>query len=212
MAELFCVCAARLNDEGIYFHEAGDDDSAFAAFKDALESLAITGKSNEEMLISTPQIPKSNSFLDQPIFGCDDDPFLYDRNLSFNHDDAQDPDKNQYCRAIVVFNMALVYSKRDKDKETLHKALFLYSMCLQHVQASSDQVKRSDVVLAAMNNQAVVLYLMEDFGKARRVLNEMWAMLKQLRSRPASFVKQDIHGFVHNILLLLHSPSLAPAA
>ena len=225
--------AARLNEEGASFHERGDDNSAFAAFKDALESISIdshlrTGASVSAMLspvpdptsstgysagsTRTPMIP-SHPRTDEPITNEDEEVYLYDRSLAFEAEYASDPEAASYCSAIIIFNMALVFQKRGSDEKTLYKALFLYMVSLRHIRSSSsDRFSKSDVVIASLNNQAIVFYLLKDFGKARTILGELWTLLRDLRHRPASFKKTDIDGIVQNILLLLHSPSLAAAA
>lgn len=227
--------AARLNEEGASFHERGDDTSAFAAFKDALESisadsLANTGASVSAVLSpipdptanatnnsgsNTPRLPlvPSNPRTDQPVTNGDDETYLYDRCLVFESEYASDPEAAPYCSAIVVFNMALVYQKRGNDEKTLYKALFLYMVSLRHIRSSeSERFKNSDLVIAALNNQAIVFYMLKDYGKARTILGELWSVMRDIRCRPASFQKRDIDGIVQNILLMLHSPSLAAAA
>ena len=234
--------AARLNEEGAFFFQSGDEDSAFAAFKDALgslsnDSIARTSLSVSAMLSApvtassaddaTPGGPSSSiqhkgsrthlfpssTRTEMPISGEEEEPFLFDRCLSFDASYASDPEAAAYCSAIVIFNMALVFQKRDDDHRTLYKALFLYLVSLRHIKASgSDRFSKSDVIIAALNNQAVVFYRLKEFGKARAVLSELWKLLKTLTARPESFQKVDIDGIVQNILLLLHTPSLAAAA
>jgi hypothetical protein len=227
--------SSRLNEEGVSYHLRGDDNSAFAAFKDALESLsndalAQTGASVSALL--TPPTPdptnpdsgrSTATMATRPIPSCprsdvpappDDEPvYFYDRCLTFEPSQAADPEATPYCSAVIIFNMGLVFQKRGNDDKTLYKALFLYMVSLRHIQTSSnDRFKKTDVVIAALSNQAVVFYLLKDYGKARTVLGELWNLLRELQCRPHSFVKADIDGIVQNILLLLHSPSLAAAA
>jgi hypothetical protein len=229
--------SSRLNEEGASYHTRGDDNSAFAAFKDALESLstdslAQTSASASGLLTpvtpnptdpSNGRLPTTTSTVLRPIPSCprsdvpspaDDEPaYFYDRCLTFEPSQAADPEATPYCSAVIIFNMGLLFQKRGKDAKTLYKALFLYMVSLRHIQTSSnDQFKKTDVVIAALNNQAVVFYLLKDYGKARTVLGELWNLLRGLQCRPQSFVKGDIDGIVQNILLLLHSPSLAAAA
>ena len=231
--------AVRLNEEGAFFFQSGDENSAFAAFKDALgslsnDSIARTSLSVSAMLSApgasadsvasdgsttvngkgtrSPLVP-SSARTEAPISGENEEPFLFDRCLSFDASHAADPEAASYCSAIVIFNMALVFQKRDNDHKTLYKALFLYLVSLRHIKApGNDRFSKSDVVIAALNNQAVVFYKLKEFGKARAVLGEVWKLLRDLRARPDSFQKVDIDGIVQNILLLLHSPSLAAAA
>lgn len=231
--------AARLNEEGAFFFQSGDENSAFAAFKDALGSLSNDSITRTSLSVSamlsppgpsadavgsdgstsvngkesrSPLVPSSTR-TEAPISGENEEPFLFDRCLSFDASHAADPEAAAYCSAIVIFNMALVFQKRDNDHKTLYKALFLYLVSLRHIKASgNDRFSKSDVVIAALNNQAVVFYKLKEFGKARAVLGEVWKLLRDLRARPDSFQKVDIDGIVQNILLLLHSPSLAAAA
>jgi len=238
--------AARLNEEGAYFFQSGDDISAFAAFKDALgnlssESVAYTSSSVSAILStqtsskegssgdaasgndtppakvpivsptrSTRDIPR----LDEPPISVDDEePFTFERFLSFDHSQAVDPAATAYCSAIIIFNMAQVFQQRSKDRKTLNKALFLYIVSLRHIKGcTSGRFKSSDVVIAALNNRATVFYHLQHFGKARMVLGELWALIKELRARPESFQKADVDGIVQNILLMLHTPNLAAAA
>ena len=231
--------AARLNEEGAFFFESGDENSAFAAFKDALgnfsnDSIARTSLSVSAMLSPSvsaadagssaaaaaaagnssrsPLVP-SSARTEEPISGDDEEPFMFDRCLSFDSSHAADPEAAPYCSAIIIFNMALVFQKRGKDRKTLYKALFLYLVSLRHIKTSSNErFNNSDVVIAALNNQAVIFYHLKEFGKARAVLGELWTLLRDLPARPDSFQKCDIDGIVQNILLLLHKPSLAAAA
>ena len=228
--------SSRLNEEGASYHERGDDNSAFAAFKDALESLSIdaiarTTESVSALLSPTPTsdptIPDHlgrSTMAIRPIPSCprsdvpapadDEHAYYYDRCLTFEQTQAIDPEATPYCSAVIIFNMGLLFQKRGKDEKTLYKALFLYMVSLRHIQASTngDRFKKTDVMIAALNNQAVVFYLLKDYGKARTVLGELWSLLREIQCRPRSFVKGDIDGIVQNILLLLHSPSLAAAA
>jgi hypothetical protein len=223
--------AARLNEEGASYHERGDDNSAFAAFKDALESISIdshvrTGASVSAMLSPVPDPTNPNNTstarsslvashprTDEPIICEEDETYLYDRFLVFEPEYASDPEAASYCSAVIIFNMALVFQKRDNHVKTLYKALFLYIVSLRHLRTNaSERFKNSDVVIAALNNQAMIFCMLKDYGKARTVLGELWSLLRELRRRPGSLNKKDIDGIVQNILLLLQSPSLAAAA
>ncbi|CAB9518091.1 expressed unknown protein [Seminavis robusta] len=224
--------AARLNDEGASYIERGDDSSAFAAFKDALESLSSDAVAQTTASVSAMLTPptvnvgngnSTRASTTRPVANCprtdapapadDEEAYQYDRCLSFEQGHTSDPDALPYCSAVIIFNMALVFQKRGTDEKTLYKALFLYMVSLRHIQScTSDSFKKTDVVIAALNNQAVVFYLLKDYAKARTVLGELWNLLRELRCRPRSFMKSDIDGIVQNILLLLHSPSLAAAA
>lgn len=229
--------ASRLNEEGAFFFESGDENSAFAAFKDALGSLShdnIAQTSSSVAAVLAPPsfdggsgssasggsssssrspLVSSSTRTEEPIAGDNEEPFMFDRCLSFDASHAADPEAASYCSAIIIFNMALVFQKRGKDHKTLYKSLFLYLVSLRHIKTSNnDRFNSSDVVIAALNNQAVVFYHLKEYGKARAVLGELWTLLRELKSRPKSFQKSDIDGIVQNILLLLHSPSLAAAA
>ena len=73
----------------------------------------------------------------------------------------------------------------------------------------------SNLIGAALNNKAHILFSLEQHDAAREVLTSLWLIVHNRQcdaSNGGAFRAWEIEGFTHNILFLLAEIKNAPAA
>lgn len=122
------------------------------------------------------------------------------------------------CLAMIKFNLGLTYQMKSKDvgERALVRALVWYDLCLAHVQETMQTALplHLNVVMAAMNNMAIVNYDLCHYTKVRHIYQNLLEIMNchsSAGSKPLGFKEEEMQGLVLNIILL-HSDAIAPAA
>lgn len=222
--------AAYLNSNGASLLAVGENSKAFKCFKGSLQSLLQAVIIFEEAPpASTDVTSPTSDIVSRPIprtrmdgasmKPSDDDgkAYLYSKGLVFYLSSAISLFDLAFYGSVIVFNLVLSYQRRrtDMQERDLNKLLALYDLCLKLVGegAKAKQYDCCNLVVATLNNKAVVHSELRDFTKARRVLYHVWDIMKYPDRRPKLLEPWEIEGIFLNIyLLLVNSPNVAGAA
>lgn len=141
------------------------------------------------------------------------EPFIYNQALVF----APTIDINQcslpFYTAVVLFNAALTFHLREGPPEaiSLRLASNLYDMVLLNLKKNSASLRCANILVAALNNKAQILYQLKDYEAAGRLWSDVWANIFDTEKRPC-FDQSELDGFLYNILCLLNEPLHASSA
>ena len=209
-------CAAKLNNAAISTLAAGKRQEALDLFRNALEALTV-----QEMAVAMepavhgddffpatvdkaflPFIPFSTPYLSIP-FNRGSEAFTYSKVFLFNPSLELDAEYICSLRAVIQFNMALIYQQVSLHSydEYEEMALALYNEAIEFLEA--DNLDDLDYVfIAAQNNKAQIhLARKDDPQDTRLMLEEVGSALRQhMKKRIAVFDDQDTDALLLNVL------------
>ena len=229
---------AELNNSGAVLLASDDVDSALQCFRDALELLRLMYEDRKELpRIPTPEksgmipCPSSPQAAQQDRTDAwaasktvyEHSHFVYGQALAFdpavtltteNWDECL-----PICLAIIKFNLGLASQMKSKDlgERALVQSLRWYDTCLGHLQENvqASMPLHMNIVLAALNNMAIVSYDLCKFEKVHQIFQNVLEILSSYscaEETPQDFQEEDMQGLLLNIILLHSSEAIAPAA
>lgn len=222
-------CAASMNNSGVVKLFLEDDRrGAFEVFKAAF-AILHEGSAYCTSALSLPILPQhfpklssvSSSTLPfvaiseadfsakppSPTVHHRDEPdhaFMFSKAFAFNPRFEFGEDCIEACKAVVLFNLALVQHRRNKYyvhcPRHENTALRLYSSCLELLRQPSP-LNCSNVVIAALNNKAQIFYEQHDWETTAGLLRELGQCLGKAIDEGAakSLDEQDINGLLLNV-------------
>lgn len=149
--------------------------------------------------------------------------FVYRRALVFDSDlSFADQDWDECLSiflAMIKFNLGLTFQIKSNElgERALVRALVWYDLSLAHVQETVQTAApmHLNIVLATMNNMAIVSHDLCNFGKVRQIYQNVLEILTAHAtdgSKPNGFEEEDMQGLLLNIILLHAIDAIAPAA
>lgn len=222
--------AAYLNSNGCSMLAVGDNAKAFKTLKEALQNVlqavmlyednpvASAAERPDDDIVSRP-VPRSrmDGASMKPSPEENDRAYIYSKGLVFYLTSNVTLLELAFYASVIVFNLVLALQRRRKplQERDLNKLLALYDLCLKliHEGSKAKQYDSCNLIVATLNNKAVVHAELRDFTKARRVLYHVWDVMKYPSRRPGLLEPWEIEGIFLNIYqLLVNSPKTASAA
>jgi hypothetical protein len=221
--------AAYLNSNGCSMLAVGENAKAFKALKGALQNVLQAVMLYEDNPVAaaaserpdTVSRPVPRSRMDgasmKPSPEENDSAYIYSKGLVFYLTSNVTLLELAFYASVIVFNLVLAFQRRRKplQERDLNKLLALYDLCLRliHEGSKAKQYDSCNLIVATLNNKAVVHAELRDFTKARRVLYHVWDVMKYPKRRPGLLEQWEIEGIFLNIYqLLVNSPQTASAA
>lgn len=104
-------------------------------------------------------------------------------------------------KAVVLFNLALLYHKKDRQDCDSFEAttLELYNSSLELLRFD-DELDCSNLVIAILNNKAQIFFQRNELEETRASLDELGkSLLKALGEGTKALDEQDINGLLLNV-------------
>jgi hypothetical protein len=221
--------AAFLNSNGASMLAFGDNAKAYKAFKGSLQHIMQAvmlyedtpppAKHSDALDIVSRPVPRNriDGMSMKPPPEENGNAYMYSKGLVFYLSGTIKLADLAFYSSAVVFNLVVSFQRRRKplQERDLTKLLALYDLCLKLVSegTKTKQYDNCNLVVAALNNKAVVHAELGDFTRARRVLYHVWDVMKYPSRRPKLLEAWEVEGIFLNIYLwLVNSPQVASAA
>lgn len=228
----------RLNNAGADLLAAGEVDAAFKNFRYALELLRrlCEQSNNAPSPQASGQVDSSSVLPQQVVESLKHIPFqpnkptfrhshyIFSEAMEFNQDVDQVAVENLGAYqpvffAIIQFNLGLALQMKSKEagERALFRALAWYDACLETVQAAVEAAVplQLDLILAALNNLAIVNYDLCQFSKVRQIYQKILDILvsfsKTNYQSHGLLPEDEMNDLLLNIMLL-QKAVIAPAA
>lgn len=225
--------AAYLNSNGASYLAMGDTEKAHKSFKDSLKTI-LQAISEGDVIEELP-LPERNPTFDamaRPIprsrmdgndaqlsMQADKEgkAYSYGKGLVFYPNTTFTTTDLAFYSSIVVFNLVLTCQRRPKhlQEKQMQRLLRLYQVVLQLIDETSRSGKYdcSHLVVATLNNTAVLHSELGQHASARRMLYHVWDVLRGPQRRPMILDTFEVEGLFLNIFLMLaNAPRVAEAA
>ena len=213
----YLQCAASGNNMGVASMLLGDRRAAFDLYKGALEALCEgiayctpTLPSNvPSQPFNTPQgtshmppfLPVCNDS-DIPLSSPTEIPaFTFTKAFMFNTSIQPSEEHVDSYKAVVLFNLALLYDSKEQNfcDRFEATALELYNSSLE-LSLAPCALDCSNVVIATLNNKAQIFFRRNEVESTRASLEELGRNLgKALEQGTKALDDQDINGLLLNV-------------
>lgn len=160
--------ASRTNSEGVACLASGDALNAVKSFRAALSIMEEVAQCVESVELAHSQAhncPSVEIALDDPVM------FIYNRAIVLDGSCETDL---AFANAVILFNLGLTFHQRGKlrnDASKLQKAVYLYGVSSKLITNTASS--SGALVLAALNNQAQILFSLGDYVNAKDTLEQM---------------------------------------
>jgi hypothetical protein len=197
------VMAAQLNRTGASCLATNQLERARKCFQMALESVTLTSQDvfifnsqhqqeSQEHMTSQESVSRVNP--------GESEGFVYSKPFFFNPEVTMaDGDIAPY-EGVILFNLALTYHERSRllGESSLRIALRMYDMCLILLK-NANTFDCSNVIIAALNNQARIHEELLDFGNACNRFKLLADFLHMADVRTDTLEPNDLQNIFLNI-------------
>ena len=210
------VNAAQLNQTGASRLAANELEEAQKCFQKALESVTLAShdvcmidSTKQEHQTKTLLIPQAPFSRDTHL---DSEGFVYSKPFYFNPEATMREEDISPYGGVILFNLALTYHERSRfsGESSLRLALRLYDKCLILLK-NATSFDCSNVIIAALNNQARIHEVLLDFRKASIRYKLLAEFLHQTDVRTDTLEADDLQEILLNIFFF-KIPSCAAMA
>lgn len=217
--------AASLNNSGAYMLLNNQYAEAISMFRSSVlltkqqllfleaEQVPLTpGKGGLHMNFIDLDCSSSQSHNDSPSGSLDtEDAFVCKSVIIITQDDSKDLSLLPLVAASAVYNLAIahhLYGQRNQSTRYLQKALQYYELSykMQHTETNPLHT------LAVLNNVAMIHRSLENQLKAKKFLQQLYAVMSLLELSGQKQNKRRWTGFWSNVLCLVLDPPASAAA
>jgi hypothetical protein len=230
--------AIRLNNEGVAFLVAGDDQAAAVALSHALSFvkgllssltpscdlrgplLVPLGSSNVNKLSSCSSAMevcgnelRIHSMTPLPCLQ-DIDFFIYNHTMSISPDSPRTNEMLPVYSACVILNLALAYHRRGKQAHSIPcilKAEKMYATIEKLLSGINNHATAKILRIAATNNLSQIRYQRGEYERAREDVEFLAYLIRDVASVRALLGDEVLNGLLCNVFLFT-PPDFAAAA
>ncbi|CAB9514487.1 expressed unknown protein [Seminavis robusta] len=193
------VNAAQLNQTGASCLAANQLEKAQKCFQMALESVTCSSLNAVQPHADMKALMLSQ---EQSSRRCpqENEGFIYSKPFFFNPEATITEEDVAPYGGVILFNLALTYHERSRTvgESSLHVALRLYEKCISLLKHATS-FDCSNVIIAALNNQARIHEELLDFQKASMRFKLLADFLHRSDVRTDTLEQEDLQDIFLNL-------------